>query len=260
MSSARTDAYVRRFPYITKLSLPRGSIDFALDIPSYDKDLIGTKAMLVARPDFHPALINLLFDAAAEIHSEQGYFEAAGEFPGTQPVDIPVSTEADRHKRFRARPAAALPAVLDRDPDRAIAHPAHPARRRPRSARAFASSISPLARSLAHLSLVRRAGTAGARRRDAPGRASDRAMAAGLEPHRELRVAHPHPAELRQRGLHLARAYRARAAARCWPRRPRRCRPPRRRRRPRRDDADSEVGIPIAQSRAHDDAAQPRAA
>jgi TRAP transporter TAXI family solute receptor len=96
----RGDAYTRRFPYLTKLTLPAGSIDFALDIPQRDLHLIATKSMLVARPDFHPALINLLFDAAAEIHSGQGYFEAAGEFPSTTPVDFPVSSDADEHRRF----------------------------------------------------------------------------------------------------------------------------------------------------------------
>jgi hypothetical protein len=62
--------------------------------------MIGTKAMLIARDGFHPALINLLIDAARDIHGEQGYFEAAGEFPGTAPVDLHVSPYADEHKRF----------------------------------------------------------------------------------------------------------------------------------------------------------------
>jgi hypothetical protein len=62
--------------------------------------MIGTKAMLGARDGLHPALINLLIDAAREIHGDQGYFEAAGEFPGTAPVDLPVSPYSDQHKRF----------------------------------------------------------------------------------------------------------------------------------------------------------------
>jgi len=100
VSMARADAYTRRFPYITKLTLPSGTIDLAYNIPDHEVTLIGTKAMLVAREGIHPALVNLLLDAAREIHSEQGYFEAAGEFPGLAPVDLPVSADADRHKRF----------------------------------------------------------------------------------------------------------------------------------------------------------------
>lgn len=100
MSLARAATYPRKFPYITKLTLPAGTIDLAINVPDRDVDMIGTKAMLVARDTFHPALINLLIDAARDIHGEQGYFEAAGEFPGTVPVDLRVSPYADQHKRF----------------------------------------------------------------------------------------------------------------------------------------------------------------
>ena len=100
MSFAHADAYMRRFPYISKLTLPAGTVDFALNIPAQDVVLIGTKAMLVARPGLHPALVNLLLDAASDMHSRQGDFENAGEFPGIAPVDLPVSDDAERHKRF----------------------------------------------------------------------------------------------------------------------------------------------------------------
>ena len=96
----RADAYVRRFSYISKLTLPAGTIDFGLRIPPEDVTLIGTKAMLAARDDLPPAIIDLLFEAAREIHSEKGYFEAPDEFPNTEPVDLPVSGDADRHRRF----------------------------------------------------------------------------------------------------------------------------------------------------------------
>ena len=56
--------------------------------------------MLAARDGLHPALIELLVDAAHEIHGGQGLFEEAGEFPGTTQVDLRISTDADRHKRF----------------------------------------------------------------------------------------------------------------------------------------------------------------
>src|SRR5262249_46529540 len=100
MSMTRSEAYVRRFPYISALTLPGGTVDLALDIPDQNVGMIGTKAMLAAREDLHPALINLLLDAARALHGQQGYFETAGEFPGTAPVDLPVSAYADQHKRF----------------------------------------------------------------------------------------------------------------------------------------------------------------
>jgi TRAP-type uncharacterized transport system substrate-binding protein len=100
MNLERADAYPRRFPYITRLGLPRGTIDFGLDIPHQDVKMISSEAMLAARDDLHPALVTLLFDAAREIHGGQGIFETAGEFPNVQPVDLPVSAEADRHVRY----------------------------------------------------------------------------------------------------------------------------------------------------------------
>ena len=100
MSLADVDVYPRRFPHLTRLNLPQGTIDLALKIPDHDVAMIGTKALLAAREELHPALVNVFVDAARVIHGQQGYFEAAGEFPSTEPMDIPVSPYADQHKRF----------------------------------------------------------------------------------------------------------------------------------------------------------------
>jgi hypothetical protein len=100
MSLPRADVYPRLFPHVTRLTLPPGMIDLAGNVPKEQIDLIGTKAMLAARDTLHPALINLMIDAAREIHDGQGRFEAAGEFPGIAPVDIRVSPYADQHTRF----------------------------------------------------------------------------------------------------------------------------------------------------------------
>ncbi|MBS0340982.1 MAG: C4-dicarboxylate ABC transporter substrate-binding protein [Proteobacteria bacterium] len=100
LSLARAEAYQRRFPYIKKLTLPPGTVDLALHIPDKEVRLIGTKAMLVSRDGLSPAIINLLLEAARELHGNQGFFEADDEFPNTSMVDLPVSVDADRHHRF----------------------------------------------------------------------------------------------------------------------------------------------------------------
>jgi len=100
MDLARADAYPRRYPFISRLTLPAGTIELGQNIPPQEVAMIGTKAMLVAREGFPPALINLLLDAAHEIHGGQGIFEAADAFPATTRVDLPVSTAAQRHKEF----------------------------------------------------------------------------------------------------------------------------------------------------------------
>jgi TRAP transporter TAXI family solute receptor len=96
----RADAYARRYPSLRTLVMPAGTIDFPRDIPLQEVKLLGTKAMLVARDDLPPAIIDLLLDAAREIHGAHGYFEADDEFPNTTSVDLPVSADAVGHQRF----------------------------------------------------------------------------------------------------------------------------------------------------------------
>ena len=212
MSLSDAAAYQRRFSYLTKLTLPAGAIDLAINLPDKDVEMIGTQAMLAARDDIHPALINMLIDAAREIHSAQGYFEAAGEFPGTAPLDLRVSPHADQHKRFG-------PSFLYRylpfwlaTLRRAGGHPADPARRRAGPAAQLPAAVPPLARPLAHLPVVRRARAAGTRRRDAAGGAAGGDVVARHRPHRACGGEHSYAGQLWQRGVHAARAHRPRAA------------------------------------------------
>jgi TRAP-type uncharacterized transport system substrate-binding protein len=101
MSLADADAYARRFSFLTPLDLPAGTIDLGYRrIPAQPVRLVATKAMLVARDDLPSPLVDLLLDAARELHASQAYFEGAREFPSTAPVDLPVSVDADRHHRF----------------------------------------------------------------------------------------------------------------------------------------------------------------
>jgi TRAP transporter TAXI family solute receptor len=96
MTMSRADAYVRRHPYLTKLTLPRGTVDLVRNIPAMETTLVAPTATLVAREDFHPALIDLLLKAATEVHGPPGIFHRAGEFPNPRQVDFPLSREAER--------------------------------------------------------------------------------------------------------------------------------------------------------------------
>ena len=103
MSFALADAYVRRWPYLSRLTLPRGAIDLVRDIPARDVTLVAPVAALVARDSIHPALIDVLLQAAAEAHGGPGLFHRAGEFPNPRQVDFPLSTEAERFYRSGTR-------------------------------------------------------------------------------------------------------------------------------------------------------------
>jgi TRAP-type uncharacterized transport system substrate-binding protein len=97
LSFARADAYVRRFPYLSKLVLPRGVFDLQADIPERDVVLLAPTANLVARDSLHPALAYLLMRAASEIHGSSGMLDRAGEFPAALETDFPLSSEARRY-------------------------------------------------------------------------------------------------------------------------------------------------------------------
>ncbi len=97
MSLARAEAYTRRFPYLTRLVLPRGVIDLTQDIPPQDIQLLSPMATLLVREDTHPALVDLLMQAADEVHGEPGTFQKPDEFPRAGHGEFPLSPEAGRY-------------------------------------------------------------------------------------------------------------------------------------------------------------------
>lgn len=97
MSFAQAGAYVKRFPFLSRVSLPRGAVDLVRDIPAQDVTLVAPTANLVARGDIHPALVSLLVQAAAEVHGEAGMFQQAKEFPAPKDVTFVVSKDAERY-------------------------------------------------------------------------------------------------------------------------------------------------------------------
>jgi hypothetical protein len=98
-SFPRADALVVLYPYLTKLSLPRGILDISTDRPPADIVLLGSKSILAVRANLHSALQYLLLIAAAEIHSQSGIFQKSGQFPIAESVDLPLSADAERFYR-----------------------------------------------------------------------------------------------------------------------------------------------------------------
>ena len=93
----QADGYVRRISYLNKLELPRGSIDFGKDIPRHDVYILGPTVELLARPNLHPALCDILIEAAQEVHGSASLLKRKGEFPAPLEHDYPISTEASRY-------------------------------------------------------------------------------------------------------------------------------------------------------------------
>jgi len=97
VSFARAEAFSRRFPYLSRLVLPRGVFDLAADLPADDVALLAPTANLIARDSLHPALAYLLMRAASEVHHRPGILERFGEFPAAREAGFPLSSEARRY-------------------------------------------------------------------------------------------------------------------------------------------------------------------
>jgi len=97
VSLSRADAMTRRAPYLHKLVLPAGSIVPHDDLPPKDVTLVATTAVLLAREDLHPLVIDLMVEAARQVHGSGSILAAPGLFPNTAPGPFPLSSEAERY-------------------------------------------------------------------------------------------------------------------------------------------------------------------
>jgi ABC-type nitrate/sulfonate/bicarbonate transport system substrate-binding protein len=96
MDFAQSEAYSRRFPFLTPVVLPRGVVDLARDLPPADMRLVATTTALLTRQKTHPALLQLFAQAARDIHGPAGWFNRAGMFPSIEHSEYPISREAER--------------------------------------------------------------------------------------------------------------------------------------------------------------------
>jgi hypothetical protein len=96
-SFVQADGYVRRIGILNKLQLPRGALDLGRNIPAEDLNLLGPTVHLVARESLHPALSDLLLEAAREVHGGAGLFRKRGEFPAAHEGEFRISPDASRY-------------------------------------------------------------------------------------------------------------------------------------------------------------------
>jgi TRAP-type uncharacterized transport system substrate-binding protein len=93
----QAEGYAHRITYLNRLVLPRGAIDFGEDIPPEDVPLVAPTVELVVRDSLHPALSDLLLEAAREVHGRAGLYKKSGEFPTAIEHDFPISADATRY-------------------------------------------------------------------------------------------------------------------------------------------------------------------
>jgi NMT1-like family len=91
------NAYVGRFRYLSKLELPPGSLDLGTNMPRETLTMVAPTVELVARPGLHPALSDMLIQAAQEVHGRATLLQKAGEFPAPLEHEYRVSDDALRY-------------------------------------------------------------------------------------------------------------------------------------------------------------------
>jgi hypothetical protein len=99
MNFAQSEAYSRRFPFLTPVTLPRGVVDLASDIPAEDVRLVAPTTTLIANAGVHPAILQLFSQSSLTLHGQAGWFNRAREFPTSGNTEFPLSGEAERTLR-----------------------------------------------------------------------------------------------------------------------------------------------------------------
>jgi TRAP-type uncharacterized transport system substrate-binding protein len=92
----QADALSRRFPFLQTVTLPRGMVDLARDLPPDDVGMLAATTALLTHEETHPALRQLFAQAAQQIHGGAGWFNGVRDFPNTRTSELPVSPEGDR--------------------------------------------------------------------------------------------------------------------------------------------------------------------
>ena len=93
---AQSEAYSRRFGYLTPVVLPQGVVDLAANNPERDMRLVASTTSLLASSRTHPAILQLFAQTAIGLHGGGSWFSRAREFPSLEHSEVPVSAEAVR--------------------------------------------------------------------------------------------------------------------------------------------------------------------
>jgi NMT1-like family len=94
LSFTGAEALTRIFPFLVRLVLPRGVIDYENKIPVADVIIIATTNVVLVRQGIHPALIDLLAQTIMEAHNESGLFQKVGDFPTQTDPEFPIAQSA----------------------------------------------------------------------------------------------------------------------------------------------------------------------
>ncbi len=102
----QADAYTRRFPYLHELEIPEGAFDLGANLPRKPLIMLAPAVELMAHSDLHPALCDLLIEAAQAVHGRATLLQHMHDFPNPSTYFFPLATEAERYYRSGDRSLA----------------------------------------------------------------------------------------------------------------------------------------------------------
>ena len=93
------DAYIKKYPNLEKVIIPRGSFDIVSVLPKQDVTVLSTSITLLTEKGLHPAIQWAFLLAARQYNrQEQLFFSKPGEFPKDLDYDsLPLSPVAQRY-------------------------------------------------------------------------------------------------------------------------------------------------------------------
>jgi TRAP-type uncharacterized transport system substrate-binding protein len=92
------DAYEKQYPFLNKLSIPKGSLNIEKMLPNKDINLVAPAVMLLVEKDMHPVMQWAFMLAAREFGlSRDNFFAKPGYFPRYTDESFELSTIAKRY-------------------------------------------------------------------------------------------------------------------------------------------------------------------
>lgn len=95
MSFEQADAYGNLFPYLSKVTIPRGIVSIEHDVPKQNINVLAATATLVGKDSISPALVTLLLGDTYDILKSYTYLQRPGEFPSGVGLDFPLQVDAE---------------------------------------------------------------------------------------------------------------------------------------------------------------------
>ena len=96
-SFRREAAYTRKFRGLTPLRLPEGLLDLKDNIPPENITLLSPSAMLIARANINPRVVELVLKVAQAVHSPGDLLDPPLKFPTLEGVDVPINEAAETY-------------------------------------------------------------------------------------------------------------------------------------------------------------------